>query len=1239
MEINRAEIRREITRYTGLIEQQTQLNISDNDENILKTLIADYNLRMRRDALLGELARLDELRDISQVKGDEYKVTIPLLPVISTLNQHEFEITQANIETDFIADNVTFVTSFVPADLDLEQTIQRVFFRTTATTPHFQSFNLVIEILNYDQDSGDVELHVKIMIVRPNSDVVNYDYTWIGKDYERISVCYNLISHLQRIDGPHGRDDEAEMPIYRIIRRDSGSIPSYASGKHLYVISSHLHVDEIVRRREHKSISVDVTQLSLILPIIRTFNPVDLREVRIEDITPGIEFTINMEVSTYLAESSGSHVDMQRAIMNHADKIVGNYTGQQWNVQSNMLSEVRTQMLEEEDEEARQRGDYTTSTLVQTMAQVSDLFSSTILYRHAEARLENTVGAFELLRPVLSIPSEYVHNGRVGPITNIPANASIVTSSSGGVGQVRNIFKPIGDQTINESHFANVFSNDEYAIYLRFSYRQAPVQSETVYLQQSLPAMRIVSPSSVSTTVSTAVIGGNTIHINCPIRPHREDRLVSGGVQVPRQSTAVEIRVQEILIGYRQATTFPIDTEGRLSLELMYGLESRSAVGNTMSPVRFVTVNDGEFFGLTCPIDLTLSTVVDPSSYLSDGVILVATAFEDLRGYAWVATLGGDWPRTYNSSMRAFNVLTGGDINLSTEYGSEMTYTFKVELPIVYMFNNMTVISNNVPRVPVLGVTYASIYQDSRTELEVRRFLQTLVFRIHGNWSARIPYPPGNLPTRNTANQHQDIQQVINDSISQELGRLSDELLNMKNRLDHLERQFEMFIQSQESEWWEILLNVVMDTVLGYFSTFAGNALKSAQQAISKAVGYTRRVLMTVTKTMRNGPIFTRLLGAKNLSGQALASLETLVESVLRSINVKKSRFMSGAEPLYKNNKVAQHIDNTEKMNMMMDFSFANRNNRQNITADTLSRMHTQNAHGTSDTILPAMRVYYRPLGFLDKRVGEALHKGITRPEALKKQLRSDVANVGTRAPSHAFMTYTDVLYEDAGSYIVSKRYLGIGELNRFGRTTSDKNADIGGVNIKYRVNKITADGKYIIDRLSHTESGYTAADVDRLYRSLFGKQGDGLSTEQKWMDISRGVDAKIISADMVSEEFLSNKYTGQMIDELINSPPQFNYSLIYRNCQDFVLDVLRVAQGFSPSNKWDVSTAARMQQRRVISLMDDLMSESETFARSTRSNHALLQQIRQSYVKARKRGDLHTVKALQLRLKGFFQI
>nr|QJB76107.1 VP2 protein [Lymantria dispar cypovirus 1] len=1237
METNRAEIRREITRYAGLIEQQTQLNISDNDQDILKTLIADYNLRMRRDALLGELARLDELRDISQIKGDEYKLTIPLLPIISTLNQHEFEIIQANIETEFIADNVTFVTSFIPADLDLEQTIQHVFFRTTATTPYFRSFNLVIEILSYDEDKGDVELHVKITIVRSNNGVFDYNYTWVGKDYERISICYNLISYLQRISGPHGMDDEAEMPIYEVTRRNNGSQPSYASGEHLYVISSHLHVDEIVGKREHKDISVDVTELSLMSPILQTFNPMDLRDIRIEDVTPGIEFTINMEVSTYLTELSGSHVDTRRTIMNHADKIVGNYTGQQWNVQSNMLSEVRTQKLEEEDEEARQRGDYTTSTLVQTMAQVSDLFSSTILYRYAEAELDNTVGAFELLRPVISIPSEYVRDGRIGPVTNIPANASIVTSSNSGVGEVRNIFKPIGDQTINEAHFANVYSNDEYAIYLRFSYRQAPVQSETVYLQQPLPSLRIVSPSSVSTTVSTALIGGNTIRINCPIRPHREDGSVSGGVQIPRQSTAMEIHVQEILIGYRQATTFPIDTEGRLSLELMYGLESRSAVGNTMSPVRFVTVNDGEFFGLTCPIDLTLSTIVDPTSYLSDGVILVATAFEDLRGYAWSATLGGDWPRTYNSSMGAFNIFTGGDINLSTEYGSEMTYTFKVELPIEYMFNNMNVISHNVPRVPVLGVTYASIYQDSRTDLEARRFLQTLVFRIHGNWSARIPYPPGNLPTRNTANQHQDIQQVINDSIFQELERLSDELLDIENRLDHLERQFEMFIQSQESEWWEILLNVVIDISIGYFSTFAGDALKNAQRAITKAVGYTRRVLMTVTKTMRNGTIFTRLLGAKNLSGQALASLETLVESALRSINVKKSRFMRGAEPLYKTNKIAQHIDNTEKMNMMMDFSFANRNNRQNITADTLSKMHTQNAHGISDTILPAMRVYYRPLGFLDKRVGDALHTGITRPEALKKQLRSDVANVGTRAPSHAFMTYTDVLYEDAGSYIVSKRYLGIGELNKFGRTTSDKNAGIGGVNIKYRVNKITADGKYIIDRLDYTESGYTALDVDRLYSSLFGKQGDGLSTEQKWMDISKGVDAKIISADMVSEEFLSSKYTGQMIDELINSPPQFNYSLVYRNCQDFALDVLRVAQGFSPSNKWDVSTAARMQQRRVISLMDDLMGESETFTRSTQSSQSLLQQVRQAYVKARKRGDPHAVKALQLRFKGFF--
>ncbi|AAK73522.1 hypothetical protein LdCPV1s3gp1 [Cypovirus 1] len=1237
MEINRAEIRREITRYAGLIEQQTQINITDNDQDILKTLIADYNLRMRRDALLGELARLDELRDISQIKGDEYKLTIPLLPIISTLNQHEFEIIQANIETDFIADNVTFITSFIPADLDLEQTIQHVFFRTTATTPYFRSFNLVIAILDYDEDKGDVKLDVKITITRSNNGVFNYNYTWAGKDYERVSICYNLISYLQQINGPRGRDDEAEMPIYEIVRQNNGSQPSYASGEHLYIVSSHLHVDEIVRDREHRDISVDVTELNLMFPIVRMFDPVDLRDIRIEDVTPGIEFTINMEVSTYLTELSGSHVDTQRTIMNHAEKIVGNYTGQQWNVQSNMLSEVRTQKLEEEDEEARQRGDYTTSTLVQTMAQVSDLFSSTILYRYAEAELDNTVGAFELLRPVMSIPTEYIHDGRIGPITNISASASIVTSSNNGVGEVRNIFKPIGDQTINEAHFANVYSNDEYAIYLRFSYRQAPVQSETVYLQQALPSMRIVSPSSVSTTVSTALIGGNTIRINCPIRPHREDNFVAGGVQIPRQSTAVEIHVQEILIGYRQATTFPIDTEGRLSLELMYGLESRSAVGNTMSPVRFVTVNDGEFFGLTCPIDLTLSTIVDPASYLSDGVILVTTAFEDLRGYAWLATLGGDWPRTYNSSMGAFNIFTGGDINLSTEYGSEMTYTFKVELPINYMFNNMTISSHNVPRVPVLGVTYASIYQDSRTDLEARRFLQTLVFRIHGSWSARVPYPPGNLPTRNTANQHQDIQQVINDSIFQELDRLSDELLDLENRLDHLERQFEMFIQSQESEWWEILLNVVIDISIGYFSTFAGDALKNAQRAITKAVGYTRRVLMTVTKTMRNGTIFTRLLGAKNLSGQALASLETLVESALRSINMKKSRFMRGAEPLYKTNKVAQHIDNTEKMNMMMDFSFANRNNRQNITADTLSKMHTQNAHGTSDTILPAMRVYYRPLGFLDKRVGDALHTGITRPEALKKQLRSDVANVGTRAPSHAFMTYTDVLYEDAGSYIVSKRYLGIGELNKFGRTTSDKNAGIGGVNIKYRVNKITADGKYIIDRLDYTESGYTALDVDRLYSSLFGKQGDGLSTEQKWMDISKGVDAKIISADMVSEEFLSSKYTGQMIDELINSPPQFNYSLVYRNCQDFALDVLRVAQGFSPSNKWDVSTAARMQQRRVISLMDDLMGESETFARSGRASQLLLRQVRESYVKARKRGDLQAVKALQLRFKGFF--
>jgi hypothetical protein len=319
--------------------------------------------------------------------------------------------------------------------------------------------------------------------------------------------------------------------------------------------------------------------------------------------------------------------------------------------------------------------------------------------------------------------------------------------------------------------------------------------------------------------------------------------------------------------------------------------------------------------------------------------------------------------------------------------------------------------------------------------------------------------------------------------------------------------------------------------------------------------------------------------------------------------------------PLYKTKGEYASIDVTDKLDLMHDI----RTNYQNMDNDFFELFGLNRSN--LELPMPTVSTYHRPLATLPKPVRNVLHDAFSDTQNFRNKLANDRINVSTRNPSHAFLLYDDWRVTQAGQKEVTRTYMGIGELNGQGRPTGDKGAGIGGVQIKGKVYKVYGD-TYGIEWGTHTDSGYTTAEVINLYTTLFGRRpNEELTVLNVWDEVINGIEHKIQTSSMLNETALPDIHKTRSLRAWLDSPPPFNYNLLNNNCQNFVEDMVGYLTGRGLPQRWDLNSQLMLQQGRVDSFINSVEIIDPTLTAKLSSIRLFAKGIaRQSVPKSNKR-------------------
>ncbi|AWI48532.1 VP2 [Thyrinteina arnobia cypovirus 14] len=506
----------------------------------------------------------------------------------------------------------------------------------------------------------------------------------------------------------------------------------------------------------------------------------------------------------------------------------------------------------------------------------------------------------------------------------------------------------------------------------------------------------------------------------------------------------------------------------------------------------------------------------------------------------------------------------------------------------------------------VLDTTWAEIFGSNNMARVYGQALQAILIHINTltlKWQVAVP--PVNIGIRRVIDTSQEEIGLIVDAMLHDIDFMQHTINSLLDRLDYLESQVEQLLNPPGSNFMTMLLNALIDVAMGVALPGAGYILTKVSRSIVQAMaGPTKRIATTI---FSNTTDRTRNSIAKHLTNSSkVPPVMSATRHSVTSATTGSSKGLSitdflidGVEPIVqaRNQPLLARLMPEVQMDLKTDLVRSRGNNR--------SYLYNYNAndegpHGT-------FRTYYRPLETLGGP-GRTIFKAINI-ENLRRKYARDKIVAGNKLPAHALAShhYTRINPNTKRIEEVNTIF-GVGELSP-NPVRSELNANIQGLTFIYEYDR-SMNQKAFPRLLDHRQSGYSDEQLRIMYNTTHGNPIDTplpVNNSEAWASIVSKTNKRVDKSVLVDDIHHTEPAMGDVLRDLLENPPNVNYHLLNRNCQNVVNDFGNFLRGQPNDDVWTMNLRERLERsRNTIYLNDwDRLSSSETrIARNSKMSH-----------------------------------
>lgn len=699
-----------------------------------------------------------------------------------------------------------------------------------------------------------------------------------------------------------------------------------------------------------------------------------------------------------------------------------------------------------------------------------------------------------------------------------------------------------------------------------------------------------------------------------------------GVVSMIANDSKREVELISIIVCDKHAFDYIEEFKGEIALEChIFGIKRRFVVTNGM-PLRYVSVEFGELYGLSFALDKYGDDVkfvfqMDGDQLLIHSGTTILHRPRDLV-LSWGVfqytldsyndvILAGDNGLLHKCVIRALRNLSDGmieiDTSLNRRYFRDHIYSGKIT----------DIIESCDDALYYKGLNNVSDYDKYNSLVNIMHF--HCVMDV--SYKRRVNIKPS--VQRMYYNEHITASDKRIVAVIHDVNVLKKGLSNLEDAVEHIKVEIDRILTTLNPSFanalaaglaeavGSVLIGAVIGKVVKYFGSLVLRKIGDLS-SLTKAILAVNSKVLNDFKNNKNVSIFLNVIAHKRLQIE-------LVSDQMNKLNLVRSAFEKSQvinsmkrNDLGKYNNLCkmQEVDDVSKMLLLENYSRGvtgkNFGHTQFGKVAYSKYVHPELNVDTNDIYLPSVSVYYRPLDVGIRSVNRFVYKTLVNLQKVKHDLLYNAMDMSVRRPGHSYAVFTNYTFKENGSIVKTKIFTGIGELNVRGIVGSDINSGIGGVCVNYGTynNLFDLDGRRVFKVLAYTESGYTAEDVVNLHNTLFktklffNSSVNSSIIDKLWHKIAIHVDKKIVDGDLVHRSYIPDSTKMHVIRNIIDDPPAFDYHLLNNNCQTYTKELVRYMQTGELPSGWSsaaIDKANGIIAKQYIERINDVIMEMES--------------------------------------------